>query len=694
MGKLFKFKKLSWKIAVIIGVIVVGLAGAVAVFMQSRIAAEIEEKADLLLRLQLHEVAAESNAALMEAQHGVESIMIFIESNFDLDEYMSDSYEYFYGDMNAIIGRFLYYVIDTSESIFAAYFAVHPDIAGEQRVDEIFYEDLGHAIEELEPQTYEDYMEVDSPYMQWFYGAFNSGGPHWTPVYEWYDGSQMISYSEPVYLDGKLIGIVGADIEVDYFVDIVGAVTLYDTGFALMRDNSGAFLESNDFISKLGREDKDALAGAAAENRDGVFDVRLGSVPYHGASVLLGNDYELIVMAPDREVNAEVTASLIRFIVIFVVFTVIVLFIANAVGKSISRPLVALNSYMHRAAKTGDFILSDEEFAKLRGYMKVPDETGQTIRDCLAFLRHVKNVSENLETVSKGDLTVEIKALSDDDVLGQSLKHTVDNLHVFMNGIIKSAEQVAAGSSQVADGAQHLASGSTQQAATLQEISESVIDLSERTKRNADRTDSASEMAGTILEFSEKGSKQMEHLIEAVNEINEANRDISRVMKAIDDIAFQTNILALNAAVEAARAGQHGKGFAVVADEVRSLATKSAESAKDTESIISRSVEKAELGAKIAGETSASLNDIVSGISESNNIISDIARSMGEQSNEVDQINGAVAQVAKVVQENSATAEQSAAASQQMSSQSTTLEQLVAQFKLKEGGVKKLGPGK
>jgi methyl-accepting chemotaxis protein len=186
------------------------------------------------------------------------------------------------------------------------------------------------------------------------------------------------------------------------------------------------------------------------------------------------------------------------------------------------------------------------------------------------------------------------------------------------------------------------------------------------------------------MKSAEKGTTQMANMITAVNEINMANQNISRVIKAIDDIAFQTNILALNAAVEAARAGAAGKGFAVVADEVRSLAAKSAESAKDTGELIANSIDKAQLGTEIANETAESLTEIVSGISESNQIISEIARSSEEQTEAISQINMGIDGVTQVVQQNSATAEQSAAASEEMSGQATTLEGLVRQFKLKQ----------
>ncbi len=397
-------------------------------------------------------------------------------------------------------------------------------------------------------------------------------------------------------------------------------------------------------------------------------------------------------LTTDMAIEAEATATRTTIIQVSVLGVVIAIsaFLALYLSRLISRPLAPLTMFMKKAGETGDIELSPEDVQTIEKFGRAKDEIGQTIAATASFITHINKISKVLETIAGGDLTVDVAPLSEKDVLGLSLQRMTDSLNSMFGNINMSSAQVSMGAGQVADGAQALAQGSTEQAATVQELSGAVSEVSDKTRANAEMAEKAARLADTIKGNAEKGSRQMDDMTMAVKQIDEASQSIGKVIKAIDDIAFQTNILALNAAVEAARAGQHGKGFAVVADEVRNLAAKSAAAAKESESLIADSVEKAKLGVQIAGETSASLSEIVSGINESTLLVAEIANSSTEQAHAITQINNGIDQVAQVVQQNSATAEQSAAASQEMSGQSQMLREQIATFKIKDdnsGGI-------
>ena len=378
---------------------------------------------------------------------------------------------------------------------------------------------------------------------------------------------------------------------------------------------------------------------------------------------------------------------LIAIIAVLVIAVAFALILALYLSGVISKPIIATAQFFKQVATTGELVCSSEVNETFNKFKESNDEIGQMITDCDEFIDSIIRVSDELADIADGDLTIEVRTLSEKDTIGVSLKKVVANLNGMFSEINSSAAQVSSGAKQIADGSQALAQGSSEQATSVDQLSASATEIAEKTKNNADMAERAASLADTIKSNAEKGSRQMGEMMDAVKEINNAGQSISKVNKVIDDIAFQTNILALNAAVEAARAGQHGKGFAVVAEEVRNLAAKSAEAAKDTGNLIINSIEKAELGSRIAEETASSLAEIVSGINESNQIMNEIAKSSKEQSQGIAHINNGIDQVARVVQQNSATAEQSAAASEELSGQSSMLEELISQFKLKNNEI-------
>ena len=297
----------------------------------------------------------------------------------------------------------------------------------------------------------------------------------------------------------------------------------------------------------------------------------------------------------------------------------------------------------------------------------------------------ISDISNTLTSMADGDLTVQIdnsRYIGDYEAIGEALRTIVDKLRSVMTNLTESAAQVANGSRQLSEAAQTLANGSTKQAAAVQELTSTVGKIAEQTQHNAADAKEASTLANNVKNSAERGDTQMKEMLVSMDEINESSANISKIIKVIDDIAFQTNILALNAAVEAARAGVHGKGFAVVADEVRSLAAKSAEAASETTTLIEGSIAKVSQGTKIANETAEALAEIVEGIGKASELVAGIAGASQEQAAGITEVNKGIEEVSIVIQSNSATSEESAASSQELYGQADMLKKLVAQFKL------------
>lgn len=387
-------------------------------------------------------------------------------------------------------------------------------------------------------------------------------------------------------------------------------------------------------------------------------------------------DYNIQLAADAVQTNTDEYRSQSQLMAIIIAGTVIIaiamgLFIASIISKPINKMVSAADQLA-----LGDVNVNVE--------IKSKDETGKLAASFIKMIENTRKQAQAAERIATGDLTVEVEIRSESDLLGKKLSEMVHNNNEILSNIAAASDQVAVGSRQVSDSSMALSQGATEQAASVEELTASLEEIAAQTEQNAKNANQANDLAEAAKTNAATGNSQMKEMLAAMEGINESSMNISKVIKVIDDIAFQTNILALNAAVEAARAGQHGKGFAVVAEEVRNLAARSANAAKETTEMIEGSIKKAEGGTRIARETAEALNKIVGGVEKVAALVNDIAVASNEQAMGIAQINQGIMQVSQVVQTNSATSEESAAASEQLSGQAALLKETVSKYKLKK----------
>ncbi|MEG0614975.1 MAG: methyl-accepting chemotaxis protein [Oscillospiraceae bacterium] len=382
--------------------------------------------------------------------------------------------------------------------------------------------------------------------------------------------------------------------------------------------------------------------------------------------------------------SAQVT-SIIALIALSVAALLITIIVAAYVTRSLTRPIAEIEKAMDEMSKgslTVDIkYQSKDEIGTLATKMRFIAQSISTIITDIGYL---------LGEMADGNFNVKSKIadmyIADYGPILAALRNINTKLSDTLSQINEASGQVSSGSDQVSYGAQALSQGATEQASAVEELAATINEMSQQIKQNASNAAEANDEAKIVEKEIENGDIQMKNLATAMEEINSSSAEIRKIIKTIEDIAFQTNILALNAAVEAARAGAAGKGFAVVADEVRNLAGKSAQAASNTTALIGSSIEAVGNGTKMAEATASAIDKITVGAMKINKLIGSIASDSNKQAQSAAQITTGIDQISSVVQTNSATAEESAAASEELSSQATLLKQLVGKFNLKKSG--------
>lgn len=486
--------------------------------------------------------------------------------------------------------------------------------------------------------------------------------------------------------EGKVIGVIAMDMSLDALSSLVENATEGSKGYYMIITGDGTILADpsnpdNNFHNLSEAYGEDFLK--AVSNNADFLQADINGQPYFIKSILSDQtNWRYVAVISKAELFQSVQQLKTLIYTVLAVILVIVLIAGIIVSNGIVKPIKAVTGAAQEISN-GNF--SVKLHTKASGEVGLLVDAFQKIGVTLnLYKNYIEEVSSILNQIAQGNMAFELQS----DYIGEfsSIKTALLNISRTLTETLEqirdSSDQIAAGSDQVASGAQALSQGATEEAASIQQISSTISVVSEQVASNAEMALKANDLSHITVTGALSGNEQMNTMITAMNEISDKTREISGIIKTIDDIAFQTNILALNASVEAARAGNAGKGFAVVADEVRSLAQKTADATRNTSNLIESSIQAVNHGSSIVGKTAESLSGIVGNIKVMSGLLEQIAEASVKQSDSIQQISEGIGQISSVVQTTAATSEESAAASEELSSQASILNSLVNHFTL------------
>ncbi len=510
------------------------------------------------------------------------------------------------------------------------------------------------------------------------------------------DSSITLMISAKVDNGTSYNGIIIAVLSSDTFSKMIDDVSAGKSGYGFIVDKTGKIIAHKDrtkvtnFVNYIDNAKKDSSYAGIASVIQGMISGKTATktVTFNGVQLCIGyspipntDGWSIAVSANVGEMMSGFYNSIFITVILTALFILISCFVAFRVASPIAKPIVALVKRIEKLAE-GD-LQSEVPQVKSR------DEIGilaSSFASTVTTLKgYVGEISSVLGSLANGDCTVETHENYKGDFasIGTSLNEITTGLNRVFIDINQSADQVASGADQVSSASQALSQGATEQASSIEELSASITEIASEVNKNASNAATANKLSLEASGEVERGNEHMRQMVDAMAEISGSSNEIGKIIKTIEDIAFQTNILALNAAVEAARAGAAGKGFAVVADEVRNLASKSAEAAKNTTALIESSLTAVKNGTQIADETAASLNAIIESAKKTTDLIGEISVASNDQATSINQITLGLDQISAVVQTNSATSEESAATSEELSAQAQGLKETLAFLKLK-----------
>ena len=629
--------------------------------------------------------AASMDAALSQLEIRMQNLASAAESSIDEDRLLSGNMDYFH-TFEAMTEKMTIGFSEDVEGLVAAYIRYDPNLT--YGTSGTFYTDAdgNGSFEAVTPTDLGAYPRTDTEHVGWFYAPLDAGGPSWlAPYYNANIGKMIISYCIPFYLsNGQDFGIVGIDFDFTMISEMLQENNTYKTGEAFLVDQNGNFLFHPTYVDgeNLAEVESGRYAALAGEILAGDSGCILDGKNMLAGYATMSNGWKLCILPGYDEVYGTMNSLLNTMILLGVIIVIAAALLAVFIGRGISKPISILAGATQRMAD-GDLdvaveVSSKDEIGVLANATK---SLAARLKDYIAV---IDETAAHLQEIGEGELQLQFVNAYDGDFakIRENLIAMAATLNNTLAQINTSADYVAANADNIAAGAQNVAQGATEQAGSIEELTATIGDLSEQIRKNAvDAAEVRTELGNAGDKISES-NHQMQAMGEAMDEINGKAQEIGKIIKAIDDIAFQTNILALNAAVEAARAGVAGKGFAVVADEVRNLAGKSADAAKNTAALIDETIGAVGKGVTIAGRTEESMNAVVDSAKAVTVMVDRIADATEVQAVSANAVATGISQIAQVVQNNSASAEESAAASRELSEQAQTLKGLVAQFHL------------